>query len=153
MKQPAAAAGNHARAEPLRTPQQFSGVGPGSLTASWKVEMPVATKAPDGTLNPVECFQAPIIDDSTSEIPALLGLKSMRERGGVLEMRGGKEVLTFPGPGGYKIEWSPGTIHHQLVQAPSGHLVIPCGNFVCSATSSPVGGVTPPVSALTIEAD
>ena len=77
----------------------------------------------------------------------------MRAKGGVLEMKGGKEVLTFLGPGGYKIEWSPGTIHHKRVQAPSGHLVIPCGNFFSSATLSPVGGVTPPVSALTVEAD
>ena len=152
MQAKAAAAGYHAQAEPLRTPQQFSGVGAGNITASWKVDMPVATKASDGTLNPVSCFQAPIIDDSTSEIPALLGLKSMRAKEAVLEMRGGKECLSFPGPGGYKIEWSPGTVHHALVQAPSGHLVIPCGNFV-NASASPVGGVIPPVSVLTVEAD
>ena len=38
-------------------------------------------------------------------------------------------MLTFPGPGGYRIDWSPGTVHFPLRQAPSGHLVIPCDSF------------------------
>ena len=153
MQTLAAAAGYHATAEPLGTPQQFSGVGAGNISASWKVDMPVATKAPYGSSNIVGCFQAPIIDDRNSEIPALLGLKSMRAKEGVLEMKGGKELLTFPGPGGYEIKWSPGTIHHKLVQAPSGHLVIPCGNFVHTSSAEAQGGVIPPVSVLTVGAD
>ena len=44
-------------------------------------------------------------------------------------MAEGKEMLTFPGPGGYKIEWSPGAIHFKLEKAPSGHLVMPCDAF------------------------
>ena len=38
-------------------------------------------------------------------------------------MTDGKEQLTFPGPGGYKIEWAPGAVHVPLRAAPSGHLV------------------------------
>ena len=44
-------------------------------------------------------------------------------------LRKGKELLVFPGPGGYKIEWSPGTKLLPMVPAPSGHLVVPCDRF------------------------
>ena len=74
-------------------------------------------------------MEAPIVGASGSDLPALLGLRSMRAKGAVLEMTPGKEYLTFPGPGGYKIDWSPGTLRFRLEQAPSGHLIIPCGAF------------------------
>ena len=38
-------------------------------------------------------------------------------------MTDGSEMLTFPGPGSYKIDWSPGTVRVPLKTAPSGHLV------------------------------
>ena len=60
----------------------------------------------------------------------------MKGKQGVLEMSEGKERLTFPGPGGYKIEWSPGTLYIPLVAAPSGHLIMPCGDFDKVSTSS-----------------
>ena len=44
-------------------------------------------------------------------------------------MKEGEESLTFPGPGGYKIEWNPGFTRIALNRAPSGHLVIPCDGF------------------------
>ena len=53
----------------------------------------------------------------------------MRAKNAVLEMTPGKECLSFPGPGGYTIDWSPGTMHCRLEQAPSGHLILPCGEF------------------------
>ena len=53
----------------------------------------------------------------------------MQDKDAVLRLRKGKQMMAFPGPGGYKIEWSPGTKLLPLVPAPSGHLVIPCDNF------------------------
>ena len=44
-------------------------------------------------------------------------------------MSDGKGRLLFPGPGGYKIDWSLGTLHVPLKTAPSGHLIMPCGEF------------------------
>ena len=44
-------------------------------------------------------------------------------------MAPGKERLSFPGPGGYTITWSPGTRHFPLEPAPSGHLIMPCGEY------------------------
>ena len=49
----------------------------------------------------------------------------MQAKRSVIEVEKGKERLTFPGPGGYTIQWSPGTMHIPLESAPSGHLVIP----------------------------
>ena len=53
----------------------------------------------------------------------------MKEKNAVLEMTKGKERLTFPGPGGYTIQWAPGARHLPLESAPSGHLMIPCAEF------------------------
>ena len=44
-------------------------------------------------------------------------------------MRTGNGFLAFPGPGGYKIEWSPGTRLLPMTTSPSGHLVVPCDHF------------------------
>ena len=53
----------------------------------------------------------------------------MEEKDSVLILRKGKQMIAFPGPGGYKIEWSPGTNLLPMIPAPSGHLVIPCDLF------------------------
>ena len=41
----------------------------------------------------------------------------------------GREYLTFPGPGGYQVEWSPGARRYKLEHATSGHLILPCDSF------------------------
>ena len=56
-------------------------------------------------------------------------------------MTEGKEMLTFPGPGGYKVEWSPGTVHVPLQTAPSGHLVFVVDAF--GKISTRTGGMVP----------
>ncbi len=53
----------------------------------------------------------------------------MQDKDVVIMMRQGKEAIALPGPGGYKIEWSPGTKVLQMEHAPSGHLVVPCDKF------------------------
>ena len=53
----------------------------------------------------------------------------MTEKDAVLILREGKRCMAFPGKGGYKIEWSPGTKLLPLDTSPSGHLVIPCDAF------------------------
>jgi len=66
-----------------------------------------------------------------------LGADSMQEKDAVLILRQGKEFIAFPGPGGYKIEWSPGTKLLPMIPAPSGHLVIPCDRFAELPTTEP----------------
>ena len=44
-------------------------------------------------------------------------------------MATGAEYLTLPGPGGYTMTWSPGTVRYKLEKAPIGHLILPCDEF------------------------
>ncbi len=74
-------------------------------------------------------FRTPSVGEGGYELPALLGLESMSKNRAVLEMTDGQEYLTYPGPGGYKIEWSRGTRRYKLERAPSGHLILPCDAF------------------------
>ena len=89
-------------------------------------------------------FEAPTVEGEGSDLPALMGLKSISGKKGVIETEPGKERLSFPGPGGYKIEWSPGTRHFPLKSAPSGHLVVPLGDF--SRINPSPGGVAEEVT-------
>ena len=66
----------------------------------------------------------------------------MSRQNGVLEMAHGNEYLTLPGPGGYTINWSPGTIRYKLEKAMSGHLLLPCDEF--GRVSKNVGGLEEP---------
>ena len=66
----------------------------------------------------------------------------MSRQNGVLEMAPGSEHLTLPGPGGYTINWSPGTVRYKLEKAISGHLLLPCDEF--NKVSQETGGVEEP---------
>ena len=74
----------------------------------------------------MESYRGNIAKGCGANLPAILGAASMQEKDSVIILRKGKEMIAFPGPGGYKIEWSPGTKLLPMVPAPSGHLVIPC---------------------------
>ena len=94
---------------------------------------------------PLRCHYRPLVEKSKrdncteDELPLILGLRSMQDRNAVLEMSKGKEVLTFLGPGGYIITWSPGTVHIPLSTAMSGHLMAPCVEY--SKVPKSTGGV------------
>ena len=91
--------------------------------------MPIAVKDQEGK-HVENTFEVPALEGQDgAAVPALLGMRSMRRKKAVLQMEAGKEMLTFPGDGGYTIEWSPGTVHIPLSIAPSGHYVIPCDQF------------------------
>ena len=74
-------------------------------------------------------LHCPVIFGSGRALPILYGLESMQTQNAVLEMEQGHPRLTFPGPGGYEIRWSPGTKHIPLQTTPSGHLCFTVDNF------------------------
>jgi hypothetical protein len=88
-------------------------------------------------------YRVPVAGDSGKDLPALLGLQSLARQNFILEMAPGNEHLTLPGPGGYTINWSPGTIRYKLEQSPSGHLILPCDEFL--KVSKTHGGVKEPM--------
>jgi hypothetical protein len=73
------------------------------------------------------CFETPCVQES--EVPGLLGLTSLIGNRGVLDFN--TLQLHFCGPGEYDLLpiLPPGTDSYQLRQAPSGHLLLPCGHF------------------------
>ena len=90
--------------------------------------MPIAVKFEEQEATQ-ETFKANIAQGSGQDLPAILGSQSMQDKDAVILLRKGREMIVFPGPGGYKIEWSPGSKLLPMVPAPSGHLVIPCDMF------------------------
>ena len=127
MAQAAVDAGFKPTQHKMSRPLVLQGVGNGTQSAEWEIRLPIAVNSGDST--ELHVFESPTVEGTGEDLPALLGLRSIRDKDGVLENAAGTERLSFPGPGGYKIEWSPGTIHLPLTPAPSGHLVIPCDNY------------------------
>ena len=123
-------------------PLQIMGVGDGTQDCNWETKLPICIEDENGTDASLHHFETPTVEGSGADLPALLGLKSIRAKQGVVETGEGQERLTFPGPGGYEIKWSPGTKHFPLTCAPSGHLVIPLGDF--SKIKEQQGGLPQP---------
>ncbi len=142
----AVVAGYKPRQQRMQGPLAIQGVGNGTQQCKWEASLPIACPVGDGQEAQAFNFETPLVEGTGSGLPLILGLRSMAEKQGVLEMGKGKERLSFPGPGGYKIEWSPGTIHLPLTPAPSGHLMMPCAEF--DRVPSPTGGLETPVTTL-----
>jgi hypothetical protein len=105
-----------------------NGVGSDAAVCDWEAVTPIAVKFADQAATQ-ETYRANIAEGCGANLPAIFGAVSMEEKDTVLILRKGKQLMAFPGPGGYKIEWSPGTRLLPMVAAPSGHLVVPCDRF------------------------
>ena len=76
---------------------------------------------PDGTAG---SYEAPVLE---GPLPALWGLRSMRRHRTLFDVVNKK--VYFLGPGGYKIHLSPGSTTYDLLESPSGHLMLPVSCF------------------------
>ena len=104
----------------LNQPLNVSGVGKHSQQAdkALSVEFQLSNTDNDQT----RCsYTAPIIPNS--ELPPLLGLRSLQAKRAVLDTHG--KLLILPGPGGIEIRCSPGSHVLQLESSESGHLLLP----------------------------
>ena len=99
------------------------GVGTGSAPCDQEAVIPIAVKFSDRPATQ-ESFRANVAEGVGSDLPAIPGATSMRKKDSVIVLREGKECIAFPGPGGYKIEWSPGTRLLPMTYSLSGHMVI-----------------------------
>jgi hypothetical protein len=142
MAEKALKSGNVIGKGKLPKPMKVAGVGNGTNKAEWEVRMPIALTDFEGNVTLNE-YHVPVVGEEGRELPALLGLQSMSRLSAVLEMNPGNEHLTLPGPGGYSINWSPGSIRYKLEQAPSGHLILPCDEF--AKVSKVKGGLKEPM--------
>ena len=129
MAQAALKAGLQPRQERLAKPLHVSGVGKGSQEATWEVILPIAVPHLETGIATLHEYRAPVVGGKGAHLPPLFGLRSTGSKQGVLETRLGHQQLSFPGPGGYEVTWSPGTVHFPLEPAPSGHLILPTDAF------------------------
>eukprot|EP00971_Amphidinium_carterae_P253871 5039963-Amphidinium_carterae.1 len=111
------------RQQPLSTPTQVQGVGHGTQSCSFQATVPIGLVDDCGHSQLLE-YSSPVLE-STAGIGhiALLGAKSLEHNKVLLDTAAG--TFTTIGPGGYKIEFSPGSRTYQMVRAPSGHWVLP----------------------------
>ena len=118
----------------LGQPMHIQGVGHGTQRCEWAVQMPVAMPCitEDGENSVARhFFDAPVVAEAGAHLPALLGLKSLREKSAVLVLSAEDDQLrlVIPGPGGVEIQNSPGTVTYPLKVAPTGHLLLTCDLF------------------------
>ena len=128
FKNTARKAGYETTVEKRSNRLNVNGVGKGSAPCDTQGTFPIAVQYKEQPTQ-LDSYKANIAEGSGANLPAILGSRSMQDKDAVLLLRQGSEVMAFPGPGGYKIEWSPGTKLLPMKPAPSGHLVIPCDNF------------------------
>ena len=129
----------------MSRPLHIQGVGSGTQQCNWECNIPIACPVGDGTTAQLFHYQAPLVEGSGEDLPLIVGLKSIEGKRGVIETDPEGRRMTLPGPGGYKIVWSPGSVHLPLTPAPSGYLIIACSAY---SRVVPSTGVPTPVKTL-----
>ncbi len=124
----AASAGHGTSYEALAKPLEVGGVGKTSQKVVDKASVPVAFENGAHSV-----FETPVVPDS--ELPALLGLQLLEGHKMLLDCHHRK--LIIPGPGGYRLHLSPGSISLNLRKAQSGHLLLPCTAWKSLKQQSP----------------
>ena len=115
-----------------RTPEEYRrnialnirGVGSGSQRCEYNSRLPIVLRTSDGQYAS-GTFEAPTLQNSN--VPGLLGLNTMRHQRAILDC--GNLMLHFIGEGEATVNLPENATSHPLVVAPSGHLVLPCGDF------------------------
>ena len=106
------------------------GVGNGSQSCTHNCHLPIVLRQASGGYT-AGVLEAPIVPKS--DLPGLLGLRSMQNSRATLDLTTNQMHLC--GPGDVSIILPSGTETYQLEIAPSGHLVLPCCNFTAASRS------------------
>ena len=115
--------------KPQQVPMErlnVQGVGNGSQACNFKLQCPIAVPHDDGNAH-LHKISAPIVEGTGSDLPGLLGLRSLETDRAILDT--GNRMLHFPGPGTTELVLPPGSVSIPLEKAPSGHLVIPIDQY------------------------
>ena len=121
MQQAALAANrSQVKYKDLARPLEVGGIGSGTQSAYQSGLHSIGLT--DGT---DAMYDSPILPNSGT--PALLGQKSLKKMRCLLDCFNNK--LYRIGPGGYKINLSPGSVTYPLEESHAGHLMLPCSRF------------------------
>lgn len=140
--------GGRARLKQLSDPLVVSGVGKQSQQADFARAIPCGVcPSESDRVHPCQ-YTAPTIKDSN--LPPLLGMRSLREKRAIVDTFG--KLLVLPGQGGVEFRCSPGTLVLPLDESESGHLILPLfpdpGTEVGSSAAAAAGGAAPASSSL-----
>jgi len=102
---------------------RVSGVGNGAQECRTDAILPICLRSSTGNMHS-GTYETPVVANST--IPGLLGLVSLTEANGLLDLVN-KKLYTL-GPGDFDLlpVLPPGSECYPLKTAPSGHLLLPC---------------------------
>ena len=102
---------------PLGRTVTLGGVGKNTQESSHSVRVPTSVNGDKST------FTATVVDGS--DLPALLGMKTLRDNRSVLDLENDRLIMPQPGQT-IKIVYPPGTKVLQFERAPGGFLMLPC---------------------------
>ena len=114
----------------LEQPRNVKGVGHGSQTADYEVELACGLQDVHGQLHE-ETYRAPCIEGWDG--PGLMGIQSLERNDALIRCKTGE--IWFLGQGRVHIQPSPGSRHFQMKKARSGHWMIPISRFTKNAPS------------------
>ena len=111
----------------LTKPINVSGVGKQSQLVEWSVTVPlrvISNNARNDTT-----YTAPVVgtDDDPSTVPALWGIKSMRNQRAVIDLVNNE--LHLCGPGRVYVNTPHGTSTMKIESSLSGHPLVPCTEY------------------------
>jgi len=124
-----AAKANGARVsqETLTTPVIVGGVGNGTQTCKYALDVDLAVPTDDGSTATPYRWRAPIVEDSN--LLGLLGLDSLRRERAIIDV--GNKRMIYPGPGEVEYTLPPGSVTMPLSLNPNGvHLCLPVDEYV-----------------------
>ena len=115
----------------LPQPHPVSGVGNDTVHAHWQVEVPVVL--PGGGKTTYTCLY---LEDS--QCPALLGMRSLKETGTILDLRPGKMCMYSGDTSKIRIDVgkSKEVSVMDLEQGSGGHILLPCAQYAGKQQSS-----------------
>ena len=114
----------------LNRPLVVSGVGKSSQEAETSATLDCAYRTMDDRVL-AGSYTAPVVPNSS--LPPLLGLKSLRSKGAIVDTK--TPALILPGPGGLEFRLSPGSQVHKLELSDSGHLILPISSSNAASTN------------------
>jgi len=119
-----AAHGKPVNQKPMERARTVQGVGTGTQTASYEVQLSAGIETTDGTTYE-ESYSAPWVENSN--LPGLIGIQKLEALDALIRCKTGE--MWFLGKGGVQITPSPGSRHFQMKKARSGHWMLPLNKF------------------------
>ena len=132
--------------EKLDKPYTGAGVGNGTQTCKFKLNVDLAIPRTDGTAE-MHNWQPPIVAGTGEDLPGLLGLDSLEKNRAIIDT--GKHIMIYPGPGEVQYILPLGSVTMPLTKNPNGgHLCLPVCEYAKAAQTQHQNKATIQLSSL-----